>query len=86
MTAVCNVESHQGSGAQHGSSQSINDRLTRTINNAALMTKFYFIKRFIANGSGTYSSLDLVRVICSFEDTDASSHVVKSRKLTWISL
>mmetsp|Transcript_31489 Transcript_31489/g.75975 ORF Transcript_31489/g.75975 Transcript_31489/m.75975 type:complete len:571 (+) Transcript_31489:1071-2783(+) len=58
----------------------VNVPLSRITTNASLMS-LLFNKRYITNDSGAYSSLDFDRVIYVFEDVDASSDVVKCRKL-----
>lgn len=58
----------------------VNVPLSRISTNASLMS-LMFNKRYITNDSGAYSSLDFDRVIYVFEDVDASSDVVKCRKL-----
>ena len=40
-----------------------------------------FNKKYQTNDNGTYSSLDFKKVIFVLEDVDASSDVVKDRKL-----
>ncbi|KAL3927983.1 MAG: hypothetical protein SGBAC_012852 [Bacillariaceae sp.] len=58
----------------------VNVPLSRISTNASLM-RLVFNKHYITNDSGAYSSLDFDRVIYVFEDVDASSDVVKCRKL-----
>ncbi|CAJ1945560.1 unnamed protein product [Cylindrotheca closterium] len=58
----------------------VNVPLSRISTNASLMS-LLFNKRYMTNDSGAYSSLDFNRIIYVFEDVDASSDVVKSRKL-----
>ncbi|CAJ1945558.1 unnamed protein product [Cylindrotheca closterium] len=58
----------------------VNVLLSRISTNASLMN-LMFNKKYITNDSGAHSSLDFNRIIYVFEDVDASSDVVKSRKL-----
>lgn len=58
----------------------VNVPLARIPTNAGLMS-LMFNKRYITNDSGAYSSLDFDQMIYVFEDVDASSDVVKCRKL-----
>jgi chaperone BCS1 len=58
----------------------VNVPLSRITTNSNLMT-LLFNKRYQTHDSGTLTSLDFKQVIFVFEDVDASSNVVKCRKL-----